>query len=76
MADLKIPIRKSQIPNKFQLPKSKTPNVLFVICVLELGIYLKIGLPARSRFGEGRCLEFGAYVDYELCSFQTGKRSF
>jgi len=24
-------------------------------------IYLDFGLPARSRFGEGRCLEFGDY---------------
>jgi hypothetical protein len=27
--------------------------------VLNIEIYLIIGLPARSRFGEGRCLEFG-----------------
>jgi len=26
---------------------------------LVIGAYLVIGLPARSRFGEGRCLEFG-----------------
>jgi hypothetical protein len=28
---------------------------------LVIGYYLVIGLPARSRFGEGRCLEFGYY---------------
>ena len=28
---------------------------------LAIGYYLIIGLPARSRFGEGRCLEFGDY---------------
>jgi len=26
----------------------------------DFGHYLIIGLPARSRFGEGRCLGFGA----------------
>ena len=25
----------------------------------HFGVYLITGLPARSRFGEGRCLEFG-----------------
>jgi hypothetical protein len=28
------------------------------------GISLLFGLPARSRFGEGRCLGFGAYTKY------------
>jgi len=37
-----------------------------VIWVLELGIYLEFGLPARSSFGEGRCLRFGAYQDFVL----------
>jgi len=27
----------------------------------DLDHYLIIGLPARSRFGEGRCLELGYY---------------
>jgi hypothetical protein len=34
-----------------------TETYSFRILVIE--IYLELGLPARSRFGEGRCLEFG-----------------
>jgi hypothetical protein len=39
-----------------------TQKVLFRIWVI--GSYLVFGLPARSRFGEGRCLEFGASPRY------------
>jgi len=66
MANLEIPNHKSQTPNKFQLPKSKVRNILLVIWALELGIYLKFGLPARSPAmrDEGRCLGFGAHPEH------------
>jgi hypothetical protein len=35
-----------------------TKHILFGI--LLIGIYLELGLSARSPFGEGRCLGFGA----------------
>jgi hypothetical protein len=54
-----IPNPKSQNPNKFQSPMTK--RILFRILNLDIGAYLGFGLPARSRFGEGRCLEFGAF---------------
>jgi hypothetical protein len=50
-----IPSTKSQInPNH---PNSK--QILFDRLKLEFGHYLKFGLPARSRFGEGRDFEIG-----------------
>jgi len=36
----------------------------FRFWLLEIGIYLAIGLPARSRCGEGRCLICG--ISYYL----------
>jgi hypothetical protein len=33
----------------------------FRILNLVIGAFWGFGLPARSRFGEGRCLEFGDY---------------
>ncbi len=52
-----IPNYKSQAPNKFQIPILNDQKYFIFL----IGIYLLFGLPARSRFGEGRCLEFGAY---------------
>jgi hypothetical protein len=39
-----------------------TETILFEI--LFIGAYLLFGLPARSRFGEGRCLGFGAHPEH------------
>jgi len=52
-----IPNYKSQITNNLQYLND--PNLLDFF-VSNIGIYLLFGLPARSRFGEGRCLRFGA----------------
>src|SRR5512139_921954 len=49
-----IPNCKSQINLKFQFQMTKTLFLLFGIWTI--GIYLLFGLPARNRFGEGRCL--------------------
>jgi hypothetical protein len=49
---------KFQIISKFQFRMTK--QILFRIWVI--GIYLRSGLPARSRSGEGRCLGFGASI--------------
>mgnify|MGYP005838550445 CR=1 FL=1 len=48
--------------SKFQFQMIK--QNLFRIWVI--GIYLGFGLPARSRFGEGRCLVFGTSYFYSV----------
>jgi hypothetical protein len=70
---------KSQYPNsnpaKAGPNKSQLSNVQIIKLnkpfFLNFGHYLDIGLPARSRFGEGRCLEFG-YSSLALSLFVFG----
>jgi len=62
---------KSQISSKFQFQMAKL--ILFRIWII--GICLLFGLPARSRYGEGRCLGFGAlewsYEETPIHSFDS-----
>jgi hypothetical protein len=48
---------KSKFPNDIQ---SSSSNDQKIFTFWDFGHYLIFGLPARSRFGEGRCLGFGA----------------
>jgi hypothetical protein len=51
---------KSQIPNhKSQIILNNQIQITQKVWILMIGNYLDIGLPARSRLGEGRCLGFG-----------------
>jgi len=50
---------KKLFSKQFQYTILNEQKRLFGISVIV--IYLLFGLPARSRFGEGRCLGFGAF---------------
>jgi hypothetical protein len=57
---IEIPISKFQFPNNFQSPNDQIPKEIRLgHSKLEFGYCLGFGLPARSPFGEGRCLPVG-----------------
>ena len=66
---LEAPNFKHQITNKFQWSKFQTEEIRFGHSKLKFGIYLEFGLPARSRFGEGRDLDIEILMPvwFRLC---------
>jgi hypothetical protein len=59
---MEAPMSKHQIANNIQIPISNGPNgFVLEFGHLVIGNYLEFGLPARSRFGEGRDLDIGIF---------------
>jgi|PlaIllAssembly_1097288.scaffolds.fasta_scaffold09122_6 hypothetical protein len=54
-----IPSTNNQIMTKIPIIKISKCSESFDVWNLVIGYYLEFGLPARSRFGEGRDLVIG-----------------